>query len=135
MSEPGPSRRRPPTVITAEMDAYAARVYTRGETIEHVAAVLGCSYSAARNAVVRGGATLRNPGPRPTPIPDDLAALIVDAYRRGVDSFAEIAGWLNATERGGPRLTESIVRRVLRDRGVPFYRAARRTVRSGGGAR
>jgi hypothetical protein len=111
-------RRRPPTTITPEMAVYAAQLAALDRRAADIAAALGCSPRAALTAVRRGGGQPARPGRRPTPIADAVADAVVQVYaveRSLVRTAAAVRAELG---EACPRLTPSIVRRVLRDRGV-----------------
>jgi len=110
--------RRRPTVITPEMADHAALLAANGSRASDIATVLDCSPRAALDAIRRGGGTPNRPGRRPTPIPAAVADEVVRVYavERSLTRTAATVG--AALGDNGPRLTPSIVRRILQGRGV-----------------
>lgn len=124
--------RKRPVPITPGMVRAAAAMYGQNLTLRAIADELGCSPTSAGKAVVAGGGTIRNPGPRPTPVPADAVRAIVARHERDRASLADIADDLNVAGRDGwPVFTSSIVKRVLRDAGLQAHRPCRRTAAEG----
>jgi len=113
-----PTTRRRPTVITPEMADHAALLAANGSRASDIATVLDCSPRAALDAIRRGGGKPARPGRRPTPIPDAVAALVVEVYGQE-RSLVRTAATVNAAiGDAGTRLTPAIVRRILQHRGI-----------------
>jgi len=69
----------------AKRDAEIERAYTGGATTQEIAASLGISGTAVRNALAKRGVSRRRACPRggPRPIPPDRARKMVLAYQAG----------------------------------------------------